>query len=73
MLAGFRSRWMMPASCAASIASASWRAIATASVTDIAPDSSRSASVDAVHVLEDQRANGVLFRQAIDAMRCRDG
>ena len=31
MLAGFRSRWMMPFSCAASSASAIWRAIGSAS------------------------------------------
>jgi hypothetical protein len=31
MFAGFKSRWMMPWSCAASRASATWRAIARTS------------------------------------------
>lgn len=37
MLAGFRSRWMMPCSCAASSASAIWRAIAMTSTSGIPP------------------------------------
>jgi hypothetical protein len=46
MLAGFRSRWMTPRSCAASSASAIWRAIGNASSTEIGPSVMRSASVD---------------------------
>ena len=41
--AGLRSRWTMPFSCAASSASAIWRAIATASSTAIGPRLSRCA------------------------------
>ena len=37
MLAGFRSRWMMPCSCAASSASAIWRAIGSASSSGSGP------------------------------------
>ena len=37
MFAGFRSRWMMPCSCAASSASAICRAIGSASSTGIGP------------------------------------
>ena len=45
MLAGFRSRWMMPCSCAASRASAICFAIGSASSTGIGPCAMRSASV----------------------------
>jgi dienelactone hydrolase len=45
ILAGFRSRWMIPFSCALSSASASYRASASASGTGIAAVPSRSASV----------------------------
>ena len=45
MLAGFRSRWMMPCSCAASSASAICLAIGSASSTGMAPRAIRSASV----------------------------
>ena len=44
-LAGFRSRWMMPCSCAASSASAICLAIGNASSTGIGPCAMRSASV----------------------------
>ena len=66
MLAGFKSRWMMPASCAASMASASWRAIATDSVTDMRARLEPCGERDAIDVLEDQRADAVLLRQAVD-------
>ncbi len=45
MLAGFRSRWMIPASCAASSASAICLAIGSASASGIGPWAMRSASV----------------------------
>ena len=45
MLAGFRSRWMIPWSCAASSASQIWRAIGTASSRGRGPRAMRSASV----------------------------
>ncbi len=44
MLAGFRSRWMIPLSCAASSASTICRAVASASSMDSGPAASRSAS-----------------------------
>ena len=45
MLAGFRSRWMMPGSCAASSASVICRAMGSASSIGIGPSAIRSASV----------------------------
>ena len=45
MLAGFRSRWTMPCSCAASSASAIWREIERTSASGIGPAAMRSASV----------------------------
>ena len=45
MLAGFRSRWTMPFSCAASSASAIWRAMASASAIGSGPRSNGRASV----------------------------
>ena len=45
MFAGFKSRWMMPCSCAASRASAICFAIGRASLMGIAPCAKRSASV----------------------------
>ena len=45
MFAGLRSRWMIPCSCAASSASAIWRAIGKASSRGISPCAMRSASV----------------------------
>ncbi len=44
-LAGFRSRWTTPFSCAASSASAIWRATSSDSSTGSGPDAIRSASV----------------------------
>ena len=52
-LAGFKSRWTMPASCAASMASTSCRAMATVVSTGRAPPATRSAS-GSVHQLEDE-------------------
>jgi hypothetical protein len=43
--AGFRSRWTIPRACAASTASAIWRAMASASSTGIGPAAMRSARV----------------------------
>jgi hypothetical protein len=45
MVAGFKSRWTMPFSCAASSATAIWRAADSATRTGIGPPPSRSASV----------------------------
>ena len=45
MLAGFRSRWTIPFSCAASSASAIWHATGSASDTASGPHAIRSASV----------------------------
>ena len=44
-LAGFRSRWTIPFSCAASSAAAIWRAMPSASSMGIGPPAMRSASV----------------------------
>ena len=43
MLAGFKSRWMTPISCAASSASAIWRASGSASSMGIGPFAMRAA------------------------------
>ena len=66
MLAGFRSRWMMPCSCAASRASAICLAIGSASSSGIGPCAMRSASVGAVDQLEHQRGHAVGLLETID-------
>ena len=65
MLAGFRSRWTMPFSCAASSASAIWRAIASASAigNGRAPGDRPASALDQ---LEDQRGHAIGFFQAVD-------
>ena len=66
MFAGFRSRWMMPCSCAASSASAICLAIGSASSSGIAPRAMRSASVLALDQFHDERADAVRFFEAVD-------
>ena len=66
MLAGFRSRWTMPCSCAASSASAICRAIGSASSSGIGPRAIRSASVGPFDQLEDEGVHAVGFFEAVD-------
>ena len=54
MLAGLRSRWTMPCSCAASRASAIWRAMGIASSAEIGPARDSVGEVFAFDELHDQ-------------------
>ena len=65
MFAGFRSRWTMPASCAASSASAICFAIGSASSIGIGPRAMRCGEVLALDQFHHQRATSGLF-EAVD-------
>ena len=66
MLAGFRSRWTMPFSWAASSASVSCRAMASASASRSGPPRKALGERLALDQLEDQRAHAVGVFQSID-------
>ena len=72
MFAGFRSRWMMPCSCAASSASAICLAIGSASSSGIGPRAMRSARVGPFDQLHDERVRAVRLLEAVDRARCSD-
>ena len=66
MLAGFRSRWTIPFSCAASSASAIWRAIVSASDDRQGPALEALRERRALDQLEDQRGDAVGLLQSVD-------
>ncbi len=66
MLAGFRSRWTMPSSCAASRASAIWRAIGSASASGSGPRAMCVREVLALDELHHERADAVRLLDAVD-------
>ena len=66
IFAGFRSRWMMPCSCAASSASAICRAIGSASSSGIGPRAIRSASVVALDQFEHERVGLAAVLEPVD-------
>ena len=66
MFAGFRSRWMMPCSCAASSASAIWRAIGSASSSGSGPRAMRCGEVFAFDQLHHERGDAVLLFEPVD-------
>ena len=71
MFAGFRSRWTMPFSCAASSASAICRAIARASAIGSGPLASRSARVGPSTQFEDQRRHAIDVLEPVDRANVR--
>ena len=73
IFAGFRSRWMMPCSCAASRASAICRAIGSASSSGIGPRAMRSARVVALDQLHDERVHASRYPRGRRSRRCADG
>ena len=66
ILAGLRSRWMMPCSCAASSASAIWRAMASASSRGNGPAREARGEVLAVDELHDERARSFALLETVD-------
>ncbi len=66
MLAGFRSRWMIPFSCAASSASTIWRAIASASRNGQSAPRELVRQRFTVDELEDEKRATVRFLEAVD-------
>ena len=66
MLAGFRSRWMTPISCAASSASAIWRASGSASSIGNRTFRDALGEVFALDELHDDRARACRFLDAVD-------
>ena len=71
MLAGFRSRWTIPFSCAASSASAICRAMASASAIGSGPRSSRSASVGPSTSSRTSARHAVALFEAVDGADVR--
>ena len=71
MFAGFRSRWMMPCSCAASSASAICRAMGSASSIGIGPRAIRCDRVLALDQLHHQRADAVGVLHPVDGRDVR--
>ncbi len=71
MFAGFRSRWMMPCSCAASSASAICFAIGSASSSGIGRRAIRSASVVALDEFHHERGGTAAFFEPIDGSNVR--
>ena len=69
MLAGFRSRWMTPRSCAASSASAICRAMASASSIGIGPCGDAIGQRRTVDVFEHQQGTRIAL---LDAVNLRD-
>src|SRR4030095_8348459 len=65
MFAGFKSRWMMPCSCAASSASATCFAMSSASATGIAPRDALC-EVLALNEFHHERADAVGFFETVD-------
>ena len=78
IFAGFRSRWTMPFSCAASSASAIWRAMASASVERHRPARDSIGQRLALDEFEDQRGHAVGLFEPVDRAdvrmieRCQD-
>ena len=70
-LAGFRSRWTMPFSCAASSASAIWRAISSASSTGTGPCAIRLRERLALDELEDEPAHAARLLEPVDVRDVR--
>ena len=66
MFAGFRSRWMIPCSCAASSASAICFAIGSASSSGIAPRAIRCDEVLALDELHDEGVDAVGVFEAVN-------
>ena len=71
MFAGFRSRWTMPCSCAASSASAICFAIGNASSSGIASARDALRQVLALDQLHHQRAHAARFLEAVDVRDVR--
>ena len=71
MFAGFRSRWMIPCSCAASSASAICFAIGSASSSGIAPRAIRCDEILALDQFHDERAHAAGFFEAVDVRDVR--
>ena len=72
MLAGFRSRWMMPCSCAASSASAICFAIGSASSSGIASARNALRQILALDQFHHEGVHAVGVFQPVDARRCWD-
>ena len=72
MFAGFRSRWMIPCSCAASSASAICFAIGSASSSGIASARNALRQVVALDEFHHEGAHTAGFFEAVDAARCAD-
>ena len=70
MFAGFRSRWMMPFSCAASSASVICLATGSASSSGIGPRAMRSARVGHLDELHHQRLYAISLFEAVDCAMC---
>ena len=66
MFAGFRSRWMMPCSCAASSASAICCAIGSASSSGIGPRAMRCEQVLALDQFHHERVHAAAIFEAVD-------
>ena len=73
MFAGFRSRWMIPCSCAASSASAICCAIGSASSSGIGPRAIRSASVSPSTSSRTSALGAVDLVPAVNRAQCSDG
>src|SRR5437879_2513578 len=71
ILAGFKSRWMIPFSCAASSASMIWRAIARASASGMALATSRTRKGSSIDELEDKKSRAARFLEAVDGRDVR--
>ena len=71
MFAGFRSRWMIPWSCAASSASAICRAMASASSSGIAPALQPRGEIFTLDQLHDERRSVVGVLQPVDGRDLR--
>ena len=71
MFAGFRSRWMMPCSCAASSASAICFAIGSASSIGIAPRAIRCDEILALDQFHHERADAAALFEAVDGADVR--
>ena len=72
MLAGFRSRWMIPCSCAASSASAICFAIGSASSSGIGAARDALRQIVALDQFHHQRAHAAGFFEPVDRRRCSD-
>ena len=72
MFAGFRSRWMIPCSCAASSASAICFAIGSASSSGIAPRAMRCDKILALDQFHHERTHAAHFLRGRRWRRCSD-